>query len=68
MCSRLHGIWVCKEFMKLDVSKRWERAKKFELCFRCLGRDHLGLYCTRTTVCGLGGCKEVHHRLLHIKA
>ena len=25
----------------------------------------VGQYCTRTRVCGLGGCKEVHHRLLH---
>ena len=25
----------------------------------------MGQHCTRTRVCGLGGCKEVHHRLLH---
>ena len=65
MCNKLHGIWVCEEFKQLDVPKRWECAKKFKLCFRCLGKDHLGQYCTRTRVCGLGGCKEVHHRLLH---
>ena len=46
-------------------SKRWECAKKFKLCFRCLGEDHLGQNCNRTRVCGQNGCKEVHHRLLH---
>ena len=39
--------------------------KKLRLCFRCLGEGHLGQYCTRTRVCGLSGCKELHHRLLH---
>ena len=47
------------------MSKRWENAKKFRLCFRCLGEGHLGQYCTRTRVCGLNGCKELHQRLLH---
>ena len=47
------------------MSKRWENAKKPRLCFCCLGEGHLGQYCTCTRVCGLGGCKELHHRLLH---
>ena len=42
-----------------------ENAKKLKLCFRCLGEGHLGQYCTRTRVCGLSGCKELHHQLLH---
>ena len=65
ICGRSHGIWSCGEFRQLDVSKRWENAKKLRLCFRCLGEGHLGQYCTRTRVCGLSGCKELHHRLLH---
>ena len=36
-----------------------------KLCFRCLGEGHLGQHCFRTRVCGLNGCQEVHHRLLH---
>jgi len=65
VCGKSHGVWSCGEFKQLDVSKRWENAKKLRLCFRCLGEGHLGQYCTRTRVCGLGGCKELHHRLLH---
>ena len=65
ICSKPHGVWACRDFKQLDISKRWECAKKFKLCFRCLGEDHLGQYCNRTRVCGQNGCKEVHHRLLH---
>ena len=65
ICSKPHGVWACGYFKQLDTSKRWDCAKKFKLCFRCLGEDHLGQYCTRTRVCGQNGCKEVHHRLLH---
>ena len=28
--------------------------------------DNTGQHCTRTRVCGLNGCREVHHRLLHL--
>ena len=52
----------------MDVSKRWEYAKKFKLCFRCLGEGHPGQSCFRTRICGLDGCQEVHHRLLHKQA
>ena len=65
VCGKSHGVWSCGEFKQTDVSKRWENAKKLRLCFRCLGEGHLGQYCTRTRVCGLGCCKELHHRLLH---
>ena len=30
-----------------------------------MGEGHLGQSCFRTRVCGLDGCQEVHHRLLH---
>jgi len=49
----------------MGVSKRWECAKKFKLCFRCLGEGHQGQSCYRSRLCGLDGCQEVHHRLLH---
>ena len=56
---------MCGNFKQLDVVKRWECAKQCKLCFRCLGDSHLGQHCNRTRVCGISGCKEVHHRLLH---
>ena len=65
VCGKQHGVWVCEDFKQLDTPKRWECAKKFKLCFRCLGEGHLGQHCNRTKVCGQSGCREVHHQLLH---
>ena len=49
----------------MSVSQRWEIAKKFILCCRCLEDGHLGQACTRSRICGLDGCRETHNRLLH---
>ena len=68
LCNKSHGIWTCSEFKAMEVPKRWEYAKKSKLCFRCLGEGHSGQSCFRTRVCGLDGCKEVNHRLLHRQA
>ena len=56
VCNKQHGVWACSEFKKLEVSKRWDFAKKMKLCFRCLGEGHLGQHCYQTRVCGLNGC------------
>ena len=45
MCNKQHGVWACSEFKKLEVSKRYDFAKKMKLCFRCLGEGHLGQHC-----------------------
>ena len=45
--------------------KKWETAKKLGLCYRCLGKGHLGDSCTWNRECGIDGCKDSHHRLLH---
>ena len=49
----------------MDIQSRWDCAKQNKLCFCCLGDGHLGQFCNRTRVCGIDGCKEIHHRLLH---
>ena len=55
VCSKSHGVWACGDFKQLDTPKRWDCAKKFKLCFCCLGEGHLSQYCTRTRVCGQNG-------------
>ena len=47
MCSREWNIY----------RKKWETAKKFGLCYRCLGKGHLGDSCTWNRECGIDGCK-----------
>ena len=61
-----HGVWECPKFIKeLTVNQRWSLAKEKQLCFRCLGGSHFGKYCKREKECGVDGCKQIHHKLLH---
>ncbi|XP_052778542.1 uncharacterized protein LOC128215986 [Mya arenaria] len=65
MCHQDHNIWDCSQYKKLSIEERWEKAKCFRLCFRCLANNHSGRQCKRTRQCGVGGCNRLHHRLLH---
>ena len=47
------------------VSKRWDAAKCFKLCFRCLGDGHRGKSCPRSLPCRENTCKKLHPVLLH---
>ena len=51
LCNKPHGVWACNEFKELTAPKRWDCAKKLQLCFRCLGEGHLGQHCYRSRVC-----------------
>ena len=52
-------------FKRMEHRKKWETAKKLGLCYRCLGKGHLGDSCTWSRECGINGYKDRHHRLLH---
>ena len=60
ICRRDHKIWTCAKFMEKCVSKRWDAAKHFKLCFRCLGDGHRGKSCPRSLPCGENGCQKLH--------
>ena len=64
-CGADHRIWACQAFKQKNNSERWDIAKRSQLCFRCLADGHSGKSCPRSRQCGLNGCKELHHRLLH---
>ena len=53
------------KFVDKCVSKRWDAAKRFKLCFRCLCDGHRGKSCLRSLPCGENGCKKLYHMLLH---
>ena len=65
LCRKRHGIWKCQTFIEKNVSKRWNLAKLFQLCYRCLAEGHYGNSCPRSQPCGQNGCLKLHHRLLH---
>ena len=64
-CGGYHPIWKCEVFSQKTVDSRWKLAIEKHLCFRCLGSSHRGSTCTRSRLCGLEGCMNTHHRLLH---
>ena len=61
----LKRTWTCAKFVEKSVSKRWDTAKHFNICFRCLGDGHRGKSCPRNLPCGKNGCKKLHHVLSH---
>ena len=66
-CREQHSrIWECQVFLQEDVSARWNIAKRFQLCYRCLAEGRHGKSCRRTQRYGKNGCHKVHHRLLHV--
>ncbi|XP_065185806.1 uncharacterized protein LOC135816538 [Sycon ciliatum] len=64
-CEGEHGIWRCKAFLEMDNVQRWTEARRANLCYRCLAFGHRGGECKRGWTCGVNGCQDNHHRLLH---
>ncbi|XP_022835506.1 uncharacterized protein LOC111362962 [Spodoptera litura] len=54
----------CSKFKNMSEGARWEAAKVKHLCFRCLKHRNRTHSC-KTTACGVNGCKNTHHRMLH---
>ena len=64
-CSLDHSLWDCVQFKQLDIRQRRDVARSNKVCYRCLGRSHYGEACTKTSICGINGCKKTQNRLLH---
>ena len=67
LCGHSHPIWHCEVFKEKPIERRWETAKRLGLCYRCLSNDHLGSSCPNYRECKIDGCKDTHHRLLHVE-
>ena len=65
ICMANHNTWECTVFNQLAILERWKMVRENRLCFRCLGTGHVGNYCKCSKVCGIGGCRLTHDRLLH---
>ena len=64
-CGETHHLEKCKVFTGWSFETKWEAAKRFGVCFRCLDYDHLGHQCPKSKACDVAGCKKTHHPLLH---
>ena len=65
VCARSHPVGKCESFRSQAIDEKWRISKQAGLCYRCLGKDHLGSSCPRSRQCNINGCKKTHHRLLH---
>ncbi|CAK1596689.1 unnamed protein product [Parnassius mnemosyne] len=63
-CKQEHKLPDCKSYAALSTNDRWEVAKKYNICYRCLRGKHRRLLC-KAPPCGKGGCMMKHHKLLH---
>ena len=65
ICNGDHGISLFETWKKAAVNDRWELAKKFGLCYRCLKRNHRIGRCSLKGTCPVEGCERRHHLQLH---
>ncbi len=63
--SDSHPAYRCETFKSMAISDRWEIAKKSNMCYCCLGSDHMAKTCTRRVKCGIDKCTSFHSRFLH---
>ena len=64
-CNKSHWIAQCDSFRGLNVEERWRWTMDNKCCVRCLSTRHNTSDCHRMRSCGIEGCREEHHRLLH---
>ena len=60
-----HHLKDCRQFKGVPVERRAQIVKEANVCFRCLGNDHLSRSCVSTERCTRADCNGVHHPLLH---
>ena len=65
LCSELHPIWRCSKYRAQPTEEKWKVAKKFGLCYCCLGDNHKGNTCKWNKKCNIDGCNDNRHYLLH---
>ncbi|KRY15239.1 hypothetical protein T12_9011 [Trichinella patagoniensis] len=64
-CSWGHKAEECEKFQQADLSGRRDMARIKEVCFRCLETGHMAKGCREGRPCGVDGCRQLHHKLLH---
>ncbi|XP_062705019.1 uncharacterized protein LOC134287353 [Aedes albopictus] len=65
MCqSGAHRIKNCDKFSSLTIIERWRLVEQRNMCQRCL-TCHGKWPCRTSQPCGMDGCGDMHHKLLH---
>ena len=65
LCSKIHFIFHCSHFKKMDAQQRRHHIQAVSLCINCLRPGHSVQDC-RSSSCMI--CRLQHHTLIHIDA
>ena len=60
-----HEITECRSFNEETVTTKWDLVCDYRVCWCCLKSGHRSANCFKLKECGVKGCKENHHPLLH---
>nr|XP_044248764.1 uncharacterized protein LOC123002519 [Drosophila takahashii] len=58
------SVQECRKFLEMTTSDRWKMTRRLGLCWRCFS-NHTVQSCGMAGTCGLEGCQQKHHPLLH---
>ncbi|XP_075150644.1 uncharacterized protein LOC142224743 [Haematobia irritans] len=62
--SSLHSLRLCRKFLDMNMSDRWEAVRRHKYCVNCLAQDHSHGRCFSDRGCH--HCKKFHNTLLHV--
>lgn len=66
--SDSHELQHCSDFKRLMLTDKKKLVRNKGLCNCCLKQGHRWKDCKSKRMCNIDGCKEFHHRVLHVKS
>ncbi|OUC42195.1 zinc knuckle, partial [Trichinella nativa] len=64
-CEGDHDGTGCQRFLDAGYSARMSMAREKGVCYKCLKTGHRARECRTSRPCGVDGCRQSHHQLLH---
>ncbi|KRX34940.1 hypothetical protein T05_2291, partial [Trichinella murrelli] len=67
-CEGDHDATCCQRFLDAEYSARMSMSREKGVCYKCLKTGHRARECRTRRPCGVDGCRQPHHQLLHSSA
>ncbi|KRY18247.1 hypothetical protein T12_4835, partial [Trichinella patagoniensis] len=64
-CEGDHDVTGCQRFLDAGYSARMSMSREKGVCYKCLKTGHRARECRTSRPCGVDGCRQPHHQLLH---
>jgi hypothetical protein len=65
LCTAELALYLCKQFLGMNVDERMNTARTKHLCFNCLKEGHTAMHCKSPRTCSVSGCGGRHTKFLH---